>query len=358
MILSTYSSPPSPTRCNDEVDIGFGYCSPHHVLGYYYCSPHHRQAQRLNNTAVTCIIAMEENGGHRNRKGGQPKQQQINQHEKAISILEKALRICEREEDQEHDYAYDVCSCYDCSIDGCIVFSSEKDSSEHDDHHADNDKFVSANEDNDNDGSTIYSHPMYVHEGHNMGSAVLHTIIQFNLALAYHLQCLCLMEATTNNENKIKNNEIKNEKSESDIINININKALQFYEVACDDNLSTTRSIRFDTIICNNLCHIYRYQDQTEKEEDEQHYYQQQQQVTQQQQQPITTVTDNEEEEEDDNDDGISSSWADMADDRIEMDYYRQEEKEQGKYERNNTSPPSLPVSIERSLWALLPDFQ
>mmetsp|Transcript_50742 Transcript_50742/g.57459 ORF Transcript_50742/g.57459 Transcript_50742/m.57459 type:complete len:386 (+) Transcript_50742:138-1295(+) len=234
MILSTYSSPPSPTRCNDEVDIGFGYCSPHHVLGYYYCSPHHRQAQRLNNTAVTCIIAMEENGGHRNRKGGQPKQQQINQHEKAISILEKALRICEREEDQEHDYAYDVCSCYDCSIDGCIV-------SNDDDYNG-----TEMNEDNA-DGSTIDENPIYVYEGHNMGSTLTY-IIAFNLAIAHHLTA---MEMANDAE---KHDVIKQERI--------VNKALQFYELAYECNLTNTCSMRFDMIICNNLSHIYRHQEQ------------------------------------------------------------------------------------------------
>jgi len=136
-------------------------------VDYCCCSPHHLQAQRLNNAAATCI----ENG-------------QTPYYEKAITILTKALRICEKEQDQEHEYGtYAVCACHYCSIDGCIDINDD-----------DND----ITEDN-NDGTTIYQNPVYVYEGHNMASSLIH-IISFNLAITHHLTAKTM--ATTNeNEN-------------------------------------------------------------------------------------------------------------------------------------------------------------
>jgi len=57
-------------------------------VDYNCCSPNHLQAQRLNNTAATCI--------------------EIGQtyFEKAITILTKALRICEQDQEHEHEHDY------------------------------------------------------------------------------------------------------------------------------------------------------------------------------------------------------------------------------------------------------------
>jgi len=55
-----------------------------------------------------------------------------------------------------------------------------------------------------------------------------------------------------------------------------INKALQCYELAYECNLSNTCSVRFDTIICNNLSHMYRYQEQTTEEQEQQETLQEQ----------------------------------------------------------------------------------
>jgi len=253
MILSTtLSCPPSPssisiisTSC-DDVDVD----DDDDSVDYCCCSPHHLQAQRLNNTAATCI-----EHGH------------TTHYEKAITILTKALRICEKEQDQEDD-VYAVCACHYCSIDGCIDINDD-----------DND----ITEGND-DGTTIYQNPVYVYEGHNMASSLIH-IISFNLAIAHHLTAKTM--ATTNeNENENSNNE--NDKESF------INKSLQLYELAYECNLSNTCSVRFDTIIRNNLSHLYRSQEQTTEEQEQQETLQEQKEEHDEQPQPprITAIED------------------------------------------------------------------
>jgi len=277
MILSTLSSPPSPNSINiisscddDDGDtIAVDYCC---------CSPNHLQAQRFNNIAATCMI---EHG------------QQSKNYEKALSILETALRICDKEKDQEdvHEHFYDVCSCHSCSIDNLISVSSKCESDNNDMH-----------DDNNNDGTHIYQRPIYVQEGHNMGSSLTH-IIAFNLALVHHLRFV-----------------LANNKDDTDIL---INKALEYYELAYECNLSDTCSLRFDEMICNNLSHIYRYQEQTEEERT---FQQQQQQKTTLEQEKETlhhlqdpiSVSD----DEDDNDDDVRNSSLEDTDDFLKLDYY------------------------------------
>merc|ERR1712238_96049 len=216
------------------------------------------------------------------------------------------------EEEQEHQHAYDVCSCHYCSLDGCIV-SSEVDDHDHDhdhDHDNDNTDFNNINEDN-NDGTNIYQRPIYVYEGHNMGSILVH-IIAGNLAIAHHLMAMINNENDNDSENNNEDND--NDKKKTSIIN----KALQFYELAYECNLAgdTNCSVRFDMILCNNLSHIYRYQEQTEEQNEQQ----------QQQQQPIATG------DNDDNNNDDSRSLD--IDDLIKFEYYSQEE-EQEEYKVN-----------------------
>jgi len=95
-------------------------------------------------------------------------------YQKAISILVKALRFSG--EEPEHDEF--LCTCHYCSMDGCIVSNDED--------YTDNTPDM--NEDNA-DGSTIDENPMYVYEGHHMGSTLTY-IIAFNLAIAHHLPAM------------------------------------------------------------------------------------------------------------------------------------------------------------------------
>jgi len=292
---------PSPSSSYDDGDDDVGRCSPHHI-----------QAQRLNNTAATCIEIgneLRERGGRRRGRGQQQK------YEQAISILAKALRICEREEEQEHHHAYDVCSCHYCSLDGCIV-SSEVDDYDHENDNAD---IKNVNEDN-SDGTHIYQRPIYVYEGHNMGSALVH-IIAGNLAIAHHLLA---MIKNGNEYDSESNTEEDNDKKKS----ILINKALKFYELAYECNLAanTDCSIRFDMILCNNLSHIYRYQEQTEEQNE------------QQQQPPNTTSDDDNNDNE--NDDSIGLDIEEL----LKFEYYSQEE-EQEEY-KDNTSLISLLTTV------------
>mmetsp|Transcript_36358 Transcript_36358/g.41581 ORF Transcript_36358/g.41581 Transcript_36358/m.41581 type:complete len:349 (-) Transcript_36358:305-1351(-) len=283
--MITLSSPPSLNsiniiRCCDDDDADTI------VVDYCCCSPNHLQAQRFNNIAATCMIEH----GQQN-------------YEKAISILEQALRICEKEKDQEdvHEHFYEVCSCNSCSIDRLLSVSSECDSDSDNDMHEDNDK----------DGTTIYQNPISVQEGHNMGSTLTH-IIAFNLAIVHHLHFVM----ANNND---------------DIL---INKALKCYELAYECNLSDTCSIWFDEMICNNLSHIYRYQEQTEEERTFQQQQQQQKTLEQEKetlhhlQEPISVSDD----EDDDNDDDVSNSSFD-PEDLLELESYSHE-VEQEDYEQ------------------------
>mmetsp|Transcript_14276 Transcript_14276/g.15642 ORF Transcript_14276/g.15642 Transcript_14276/m.15642 type:complete len:299 (-) Transcript_14276:136-1032(-) len=292
-LSTTFSCPPSPSSISiissscddvDEVDDD--------SVDYCCCSPNHLQAQRLNNTAATCI----ENG-------------QATYYEKAITILTQALRMCEKEEDQEHEHAYDVCSCHYCSIDGCIDI---------------NDDDTVITEDN-NDGTILYQNPIFVYEGHHMASSLIH-IISFNLAIVHHLTATKMTMAATTNENE---NENSNENSNENDKESFINKALQFYELAYECNLAanTDCSIRFDMILCNNLSHIYRYQEQTEVQNEQQ-----------QQQPPTNTGDDNDNDNE--NNDSIGLDIEEL----LKFEYYSQEE-EQEEY-KDNTSLISLLTTV------------
>jgi len=262
---------PSQSPC----PIGSGNCdNMNSCIG----SSHHRQAQRLNNKAAMCV---EIGGGQ--------------QFQKAISILAKALRLSGEEPEQDEV----VCTCHYCSIDGCIVSND-----------GDYNGTTTMNEDNA-DGSTIDENPIHVYEGHNMGSTLTY-IIAFNLAIAHHLTAMEM----ANDEEKNDKDVVKQEKI--------INKALQFYELAYECNLTNTCSMRFDMIICNNLSHIYRHQEQqqtaqqTHVVEPQQEQQVQLQQAQQVQPQPQSIIID------DDDDEDIS------------FEYYSQEEAQE-EYEHNST---------------------
>jgi len=259
-------------------------------VDYCCCSPHHLQAQRLNNAAATCI-----ENGH-------------TYYEKAITILTQALRICEKEEDQEQEPAYAVCACHYCSIDGCIDI---------------NDDDTVGTEDN-NDGTTIYQNPVYVYEGHNMASSLIH-IISFNLAIAHHL--IAQTMATTNkNENENKNSYEPDKESY-------INKALQFYELAYECNLSNKCSVRFDTIICNNLSHMYRSQEQTEEQEQQEKLQEQNDEQPQPQSQRIITAA------------AIDEEKSVELEELLELEYYTPEE-EQEEYTHNSSLISLLTTTV------------
>jgi len=258
---------PSQSPC----PIGSGNCDRHSCVG----SSHHQQAQRWNNKAAQCI-----------EMGGRP------QYQKAISILAKALRLSGEEPAQDAV----VCTCHYCSIDGCIV-------SNDDDY---NGTTVDMNEDNA-DGSTIDENPIYVYEGHNMGSTLTY-IIAFNLAIAHHLTA---MEMANDEEKKNEKDVVQQEKM--------INTALQFYELAYECNLTNTCSMRFDMIICNNLSHIYRHQEQ-----------QQQQQTTAQQQQHVVVEVEPQQEP------AQAQSIIIDDDDDISFEYYSEEEAQE-EFEHNSS---------------------
>merc|ERR1712238_149884 len=263
---------PSQSPC----PIGSGNCDRHSCVG----SSHHQQAQRWNNKAAQCIEI-----------GGRP------HYQKAISILAKALRLSGEEQDQDAV----VCTCHYCSIDGCIVSN--------DDDYNGITTTTDMTEDN-SDGSTLDENPIYVYEGHNMGSTLTY-IIAFNLAIAHHLTA---MEMANDNEEK---------KNEKDIVKQEkmINTALQFYELAYECNLTNTCSMRFDMIICNNLSHIYRHQEQ-----------QQQQQTTAQQQQQQHVVVEVEPQQEQ----AQSIIIDDDDDDDISFEYYSEEEAQE-EFEHNSS---------------------
>merc|ERR1719491_1192717 len=104
------------------------------------------------------------------------------------------------EEDEEDDSMTMVCSCYHCTVDGCIEYSEMNNTSytDTDDH----DPFLcQAVTDTDSSSSVsaasyIYRRPIQVtpqviQEEHNMGSTLC-LMIAFNLALAYHLKAMSM----------------------------------------------------------------------------------------------------------------------------------------------------------------------
>jgi len=215
-----------------------------------------------------------------------------------MNMTTQALRLCEQEQDQqEHEHgAYTVCACHYYSIDGCMDI---------------NDDDNVGTEDN-NDGTTIYQNPIFVYEGHNMASSLIH-IISFNLAITHHLTDKTM--ATTNE------NENSNEPDKENFIN----KALQCYELAYECNLLITCSVRFDTIICNNLSHLYRSQEQTTEEQEQQETLQEQKEEYDEQPPPqrITSAA-------------IDDEKSVELEELLELEYYSHEE-EQEEYAHNRS---------------------
>merc|ERR1712238_556961 len=182
------------------------------------------------------------------------------------------------------------------SIDGCIA-------SNDDDYNGTT--TTDMTEDTSEDGSTLDEKPIYVYEGHNMGSTLTY-IIAFNLAIAHHLTAMEM----ANDEEKTKD-VVQQEKM--------INTALQFYELAYECNLTNTCSMRFDMIICNNLSHIYRHQEQQQ---------QQQQQTTAQQQQHVVVEVEPQQEQ--------AQSIIIDDDDDISFEYYSEKEAQE-EFEHNSS---------------------
>ena len=246
--------------------------------------------QKLNNRATICI--------------------EIGQYSNALTFLAKALQLISSETQTTNDddqTSPACCQCYHCSIDGCILPSDNDDDDDDtnnnkddfdSDYDSDSDGYNDDDEDDEDgvkktknkhdsdtiniDGYYIYQRPILIpsrticsnDNHHRMDILTLFLIISFNLGLAHHL---INIETTSN--------EIKNSGGNS---NVKFDNTLQFYILARDMmyrrrqqqqqqvadagdasiNINTQSyqnqnySMRFDMILCNNICHIYYYNKQ------------------------------------------------------------------------------------------------
>ena len=262
-------------------------------------SPSHLYAQQLNNSAALCI--------------------EIGQYGRAITSLQKALELNKSTNKGWKDRGQEVCKCFKCTLDACIVYSEstpsdatsafEADKCCMNDNkrrkvclpaeqcsafwkppvHTEHQNQKTQDENNGtirshidispidqelrnencgsdfNSGGYIYRRPIRIKsEGHAMGST-LYLIVTFNLALAHHLQLV--KTYASNKEGGAKN----------------VNRCLVLYELtykwqlkllcARDKSKDSVRreisshspppctavtSIRFNMMIRNNLSQIHR----------------------------------------------------------------------------------------------------
>ncbi len=200
-------------------------------------------AQKLNNNATLCI--------------------ECGQYKRAEASLTKALKLSKLY--NAYNKAREVCRCYHCTLDGCIIFTEDshpsviakthgKDSlanrSIAADHRASYSCPITPN-----DESSIYRRPIRVpclpiSEGHYMDH-VLSLIIVFNLGLSMYLRAIEERDCKT-----------ANTKTQRLVL---LKKSLQLYEVAykflkeyliMGDNNGNCES--YQVILCNNLYHVHR----------------------------------------------------------------------------------------------------
>jgi tetratricopeptide (TPR) repeat protein len=204
-------------------------------------------AQQLNNNAALCI-----EHGH---------------FERAITSLTKALRLSKA---HIQETTMEVCRCYHCTLDGCIIFTEDSHRALHAQATGRDTLDVSYTA-NYHEGSSLHSQfphtnsyiyrrpvrvpTLNISDGHNMGPK-LSLIIAFNLGLAWQLRA---MEAGAH--------ETANNAEASRIMFLK--KSLRLYEVAykclkhyytCGNDAKTEESsgTQFKVILCNNLCQAHR----------------------------------------------------------------------------------------------------
>jgi len=225
----------------------------------------HLYAQKLNNSAASCI--------------------EIGQYDRAISSLSKALQLSEQEQpddeeegnEQGEDEMMTICSCYHCTVDGCIEYSEKNPHVMTKD-----DPFVcvavavagetntdaDTDADADADSSYIYRRPIQVtprsiQEGHNMGSSLC-LLISFNLALAYHLKAaITTTTTTTNNKNNKKRYMTVALKLYTHVIRWQTRLMhQQFLEEGTSSMMSSTEAsfhnMRLKMVLLNNMSQIHR----------------------------------------------------------------------------------------------------
>jgi len=245
----------------------------------------HVYAQKLNNIAASCI--------------------EIGQYDRAISSLGKALRLSEMHiPDQLFDRSQ-VCTCFNCSLDGCI---------RHTENNPDFNVSVKLidqnnNKSNDNDNVALMKNMMHVdshsiiyrrairvppksiQEEHNMGST-LFLIITFNLAMAHHLKTVSIINKNASSHSRSDTTRLihhtiqfyllandwqnrykcyyNNSCCEKEGDNENDDDPIMTVEIEGEETEGTTTtstssnnnnpiiSVRFNMILCNNLSHLHR----------------------------------------------------------------------------------------------------
>lgn len=199
-------------------------------------------AQKLNNNATLCI--------------------EFGHYQRAEASLTKALKLSKLY--SADNKGREVCRCYHCTLDGCIIFTEDshpsvmaktrKDSLANRSIAADHRASYSCPVSPSNE-SSVYRRPIRVpclpmSEGHYM-DRVLSLIIVFNLGLSMYLRAIEEGDHETEND-KIQRRAL-------------LEKSLQLYEVAykflkeylvMGDNNGNCES--YQVILCNNLYHVHR----------------------------------------------------------------------------------------------------
>jgi len=233
----------------------------------------HLYAQKLNNSAASCI--------------------EIGQYDRAISSLSKALQLSEQEQQEEEEEGNaqgeddemmtTICSCYHCTVDGCIEYSEKNPHVMTKD-----DPFVcvavagetntnaDTNADTDADSSYIYRRPIQVtprsiQGGHNMGSSLC-LLISFNLALAYHLKAITITTTATNYKNHNKKSSRQHPKKQYMTVALKLYTHViqwqtrlirqNFFDDEGNSMMSSTaasfHNMRLKMVLLNNMSHIHR----------------------------------------------------------------------------------------------------
>jgi len=231
----------------------------------------HLYAQKLNNSAASCI--------------------EIGQYDRAISSLSKALQLSEQQDEEEEsnhgesseEMMTTICSCYHCTVDGCIEYSEKNPHVMTKD-----DPFVcvtvgvaretntNADTDTDTDSSYIYRRPIQVtprsiQGGHNMGSSLC-LLISFNLALAYHLKAITITTTTTNYKNHNKKSSRQHPKKQYMTVALKLYTHVMqwqtrlirqnFFDDEGNSMMSSTaasfHNMRLKMVLLNNMSHIHR----------------------------------------------------------------------------------------------------
>lgn len=231
--MDCQSLPSSPLR------LPTSSCSSIH-LSYEY-------AQKLNNNAALCI--------------------ECGQYQRAESTLTKALHLSKSHIEQR---TMAVCTCYHCTLDGCIIFTEDSHRALHEQANGKDplDRGVVVNDPVGSSSCSCVSPPdsyiykrairvpcLNINDGHNMGP-VLSLIIAFNLGLAMHLRAM--KEGEEGTLNAITRRRVLLERSLR-LYEVASKFMIQYFNGRDQSGKSKESGVQFKIVLYNNICNVYRH---------------------------------------------------------------------------------------------------